>query len=290
MKIGVSSYSFTKFIRREGNDVFAAIRKAAEMGFELIEFAGLCPPDGEDELSHAGRLRRACEAAGLPVVCYAVAADFLSPHEGRTMRDEIERLKQQVRIAAELGAPLMRHDASRGLADGHDGSADFAAAVDPLADCCRDVAEFAAALGVKTSVENHGFFVQDSDRCEMLTRRVGHPNFGWLVDIGNFLCADEDPVSATARMAPYAVHCHVKDFHVKPPDAVDPGTGWFRSRGGALLRGAIVGHGSVDVPACLRALKSAGYDGACSIEFEGLEDCVPALEIGLENLRRYLDE
>jgi len=289
VKIGVSSYSFLKFIRQEGNDLFAAVGQAGEMGFDVMEFAGLCPPDsGEDELACARRARQACEAVGLPVVCYAVAADFLDPEDGRTRREEIERVKQQVRVAAELGAPCMRHDASRGFADDHDGPADFEAAAGILADCCRDVTEFAADLGVKTTVENHGFFVQDSDRCEMLVRRVDHPNFGWLVDIGNFLCADEDPAAATARMAPYAVHCHVKDFHVKPAGSPDPGTGWFRSRGGALLRGAIVGHGSVDVPACLGALKASGYDGACCIEFEGLEDCLTALEIGLENLRKYL--
>jgi len=130
--------------------------------------------------------------------------------------------------------------------------------------------------------------VQDSERCEQLTQAVGHDNFGALVDMGNFLCADDDPVSAVTRMAPYAFHCHAKDFHVKPADAADPGKGWFRSRGGAYLRGAIVGHGNVDVPGCIAALTAAGYDGWLSIEFEGMEDNLKALEIGLENLRRYV--
>ncbi len=148
--------------------------------------------------------------------------------------------------------------------------------------------EFAADLGVKTMVENHGHFVQDSDRCEVLMKAVNHPNFGALVDVGNFICADDDPVRAVTRMAPYAFHVHVKDFHRKPGTAADPGKGWARSRGGNLHRAAIVGHGNVDVPACLSALKAVGYDGFLSIEFEGMEDNRQALEIGLENLRRYL--
>jgi sugar phosphate isomerase/epimerase len=78
----------------------------------------------------------------------------------------------------------------------------------------------------------------------------------------------------------------VKDFHIKCGCA-DPGQGWFRSRGGTPLRGAIVGHGNVDVPACLKALKAGGYDGYISIEFEGMEDNIQALTIGLDNLRRY---
>jgi len=53
---------------------------------------------------------------------------------------------------------------------------------------------------------------------------------------------------------------------------------------------AIGRRGNVDVPACLAALKAAGYDGTISVEFEGMEDNLLALEIGLDNLRRYLTE
>ena len=89
-------------------------------------------------------------------------------------------------------------------------------------------------------------------------------------------------------MAPYAFHCHAKDFHVKGRDAADPGKGWFRSAAGKYLRGAIVGHGEVDICRCIRALKAAGYKGWMSIEFEGLEDNILALETGLANLKGYL--
>ena len=289
MKIGVSSYSFARFIAREGNDLFAAIKKAAEMGFEAIEFTELHPPGEADRLAYAASVGRACDDAGLPVVCYAVGADFLRPAGGGSWPREVERLKAEIAVAAELGVPCMRHDATRGFPDDHSGATDFAAAVDTLADACRAVAEIAAAAGIRTTVENHGFFVQDAERCEMLVQQVDHPNFGWLIDMGNFLCADDDPASAVARLARWAVHCHAKDFHVKPSGCADPGKGWFRSRGGNFLRGAIVGHGNVDIPACLSALRAAGYDGVLSIEFEGIEDCVLGLEIGLANLRAYLE-
>ena len=41
------------------------------------------------------------------------------------------------------------------------------------------------------------------------------PNYGWLVDMGNFLCADDLPVHAVPIAAPYAFHVHVKDFLYK---------------------------------------------------------------------------
>ena len=146
----------------------------------------------------------------------------------------------------------------------------------------------AADCGLRTMVENHGYFCQDSDRLEQLVSAVKHPNFGALVDMGNFLCADDDPVRAVGRLAAAAFHVHAKDFHIKSGQWPNPGTGWFQSRGGNYLRGAIIGHGDVPVPQCLRILQRAGYAGAVSIEFEGMEEPLTGIAIGLENLRRFV--
>ncbi len=290
MKIGVSTYSFHRYITEGRYDLFRVIRKAREMGFRGIEFFdGHLLGAGEDRATLAGRLREACASEGLPVVAYVAGADFIAPRAGGDWRDEATRLEGEVRLAAALGAPCMRHDAARAGVRGS-AESDFTAALPIIARGCRAVAEFASSLGVRTMVENHGFFVQESARCARLVEEVNHPSFGALVDIGNFLCADDEPPGAVTRMARYAVHCHAKDFHRKPADAADPGKGWFRSRGAAFLRGAIVGHGVVDVPACIRALRESGYTGFVSIEFEGMEDNAEALEIGLANLRRYMEE
>ena len=37
-------------------------------------------------------------------------------------------------------------------------------------------------------------------------------------------------------------------------------------------------------------MKGAGYDGYVSIEFEGMEDCIQGISIGLANLKRYVAE
>ena len=84
--------------------------------------------------------------------------------------------------------------------------------------------------------------------------------------------------------APYAVHVHVKDFHVRSADRPAPHTGWFKSKAGTYLRGAIVGHGDVPVDVCLNTLVNAGYDKWLSIEFEGMEDCFMAIREGLANI------
>ena len=80
---------------------------------------------------------------------------------------------------------------------------------------------------------------------------------------------------------PYAFHVHAKDFLLKSGGCIDPGEGWFRSRGQNFLRGTVVGHGVVPVAQCIAILKTAGYDGWLSLEFEGHEDNLPALRHGL---------
>jgi sugar phosphate isomerase/epimerase len=288
MKVGVSSYSFSRYMADGKMDVFGVIKAAKEIGFDGIEFSNLPGSDKEKDIpAFAVRIKDACAEAGLPIVSYTIGANFLTPAEG-DWKDEVERLKGEVDIAAILGVKKMRHDATAGPEDKNSLTA-FIELLPMLSGACRAVTEYAADKGIKTSVENHGYFLQDSDRCAALMEAVNHPNFGALVDIGNFLCGDDDPLRAVGRMAPYAVHVHAKDFHVKPATA-DPGDGWFKSRAGRYLRGSIIGHGCVDVKGCLALIKAAGYDDFVDIEFEGMEDNRQALEIGLKNLKRYIEE
>jgi sugar phosphate isomerase/epimerase len=289
MKLGVSSYSFSRLVSAGAMGQLEVVAKAREIGFDVIEFSTLAVPDGQTPLSFAPRVREQCDRVGIDVVAYTIGADFLSG-SGGDWRAEAVRLQDEIRVAECLGAPAMRHDATFGYAADHVGPRSFDDALEALAAGCRSVTEFAAGLGIRTMVENHGFFCQDSDRVEKLVNAVNHPNFGVLVDMGNFLCVDEDPAAAQGRLMPYAFHVHAKDFHVKPGTAPDPGRGWFPTRGGNWLRGAIIGHGEVPIVQCLRIMKRAGYDGVLSIEFEGLEDPIEGIAMGLENLRRYVAE
>ncbi|MGI5869678.1 MAG: sugar phosphate isomerase/epimerase family protein [Kiritimatiellia bacterium] len=286
MKIGVSSYSFSRLVNSGRMTQLDVVAKTREMGLDFIEFAGLSVPDGETLETFAPKVREACAAADLPILNYTIGADFING-SGGDWEAEVERLKGELNVAKVLGATGMRHDATRGFPAGHVGAKGFDDALPTLIKGCRAVTEIAADLGIRTMIENHGFFCQDSERVEKLVNGVNHPNFGLLVDIGNFLCADDPSLLAVGRVAPYAFHVHAKDFHVKDASQPDPGRGWFRSRGGAYLRGSIIGHGDVPVQACLGILKRVGYRGALAIEFEGLEDPIDGIAISLENLRRF---
>ncbi|MFC1461951.1 sugar phosphate isomerase/epimerase family protein, partial [Verrucomicrobiota bacterium] len=244
---------------------------------------------GDTLESLALRIKEKCDHLGVEVANYAISADFING-SGSNAEAEVERVKDEVRVARILGSSAMRHDATSGFKPEHKGARGFDDALPALAKGCRAVTEFASDLGVKTMVENHGYFCQDSDRVEKLVNAVNHPNFGALIDIGNFACVDENPGTAVGRLMPYASHVHVKDFHFKRGTDPWPGKGWFLSRGGNYLRCAIIGHGNVPVTQCLKIVKNAGYDGVLAIEFEGIEDVLTGISMGYENLRRFVSE
>lgn len=285
LKTSISTYSFSQYLWANKMTQLDCVAKAKELGFDGIEFVGLQPHDGSSPMEYAKTLRAACKEAGLAITNYTVGADFLKCSD---LDQEIQSVKEQVDLAEALGAVSMRHDATTGYAPGERKYRGFDDALPILADACREVTRYAAGKGIRTMVENHGNFCQDSFRVEKLVNQVADENFGLLCDMGNYLCADEDPAAALGRTAPYAFYAHAKDFIVKSAQEPNPGEGFFRSRNGTYLRGTIIGHGNVPVLHCLTALKQAGYDGYVAIEFEGMEDCLLGIRVGLQNLKRYI--
>lgn len=281
MKIGVSSYSFAKYMSQTKANYLDVCNIARRMGYDGIEFIdlNLDVQQADSPEALARDIRAHCEAIGLTIIAYTVGADFLNRGP-----EEIARVKRQVDIAKLLGAGVLRHDAAWSLPEG----VDWRTAVDKIMGPIREVAEYAQGLGIRTCTENHGYVLQDAHRVETLMRAVDHPNYGWLIDMGNFLCADEPAVHAVPIAAPYAVHVHAKDFLYQPPWARDPGEGWFKSRSGGYLRGTVAGHGVVPIAWCVDRLREAGYDGWLSYEFEGMEECLPAVEAAQKYLRKLV--
>lgn len=281
MKYSVSSYSFSGLIRKGEMSQLDTVKKAKEMGFGGIEFSDIAKYADGDIMKYAEILRKEAEKNNIEVANVCFGADFIN----NDFDEEIARVKEQVDAAAETGTKFLRHDVVYSLPEGKA----FENILPRLSDACRTVTEYAEEKGIITMVENHGFICQDSDRVEKLFAAVNHPNFRLLTDMGNFLCADEDPVKAVSRVAPYAALVHAKDFIVKSGNQPDPGKGFFKSRGANYLRGTIIGHGNVPVKQCIDVLKKAGFDGWISLEFEGIEDVLFGIETGFENLKKYTE-
>lgn len=280
MKYSVSSYSYSQLVSKGEYTEIELISLAKEMGFDGIEFAEIHTPAGMDKKEYAKKLREEADKAEIAIVAYCIGANFLEDTD-----KEIERLKGEVDIAEILGVPVMRHDASGGYSDEVRHQRGFNNALPVLVRGYREVTEYAKTKGVRTAIENHGFFCQDSSRVEAIINGVANDNFGALIDIGNFLCADENPAVAVGNLVPYVFHVHAKDFHVKSGNGFAPVDGFFKSRGGNFLRGAIIGHGDVPVVQCLRIIKNSGYNGFVTVEFEGMENAKKGVKYGLNTLK-----
>jgi len=283
MKLCVSTYSLLRWRRETGATLEDTINAVAEMGVAAIEFSGL--DDAAKPLQRAASLQRRAERSGLTIASYSTGAELLRPPAA--LAEAVAALKCEVDVAAALGVKRMRHDVTRGFGEWSKGvrtAKTFEGALAIVVPAVREVADYAKKQGVRTSLENHGFFMQHSKRVEKLIRAVDHPNFGLTLDMGNFLCVNEAPVPAVRRLVKYAQMVHAKDFHVRPKKTL-PLPGWFATPTPIALRGAVLGHGVIDVPKQIAMLKQAGYRGFLSLEFEGLEEPLKAVKMGLDYLR-----
>lgn len=284
MKLGISSYSLYQALAAGEMDILEVMEWTRSIGAEHIEIVPIGydfneNPELEDQI-----LEKA-SALQLDISNYAIGANFLTDTEDE-YEAEIQRVICEVDRVHRLGARLMRHD----VASRRDTSIlRFNQDLERIASACQRIADYAKQYGIITSVENHGYYVQASDRVQALIHAVDRPNFKTTLDVGNFVCVDENPVTAVRSNIAYASMVHVKDFYIRPGSR-NPGESWFRSAGGAYLRGAIAGQGDLDLYEILRIVKSSGYDGYISIEYEGMEDCRTGTRIAFENVARIWNE
>ena len=284
MKIGVSSYSFAAYRKATGANYIDICNKAKEIGFEGIEFIDLICDENdsfENRMALAKEIKAHCDRIGLDIPAYTVGANLI----GEGGESTVEKLFEALEIANVLGAGVLRHDICYKTPDGM-GYKDVIAEATPR---IRRVADRAAELGIISSVENHGRLIQAPEIVEELILAVDRPNYRWLCDVGNFLCADCEPLASCKIAAKYTVHVHAKDFLYR--SGADSGKAGFGigTLGGNFIRGTVVGHGVVPVEDCLRALKDGGYDGYVSLEFEGPENPEYALTSGYNNLKEFID-
>jgi sugar phosphate isomerase/epimerase len=285
VKVGLSTYSL-KQIQTGEMDVLEAIQWIADNGGEHVEIT----PSGYNLIERPELIERIVQKAqevGLPISHYSISANFVNPANG-DIEQEIERTQRHIDIAHQLGVKTMRHDVASRPKEACT-ERQFEADFKKMVYAVQQVADYAATFGITTTVENHGYFIQSSSRVERLIHGVDRSNFKATLDIGNFLCVDEDPVASVKQMLPYAAIIHLKDFYMRKSYR-NPGEGWFKTLSGNYLRGAILGHGDIDITGVIRVIKCSGYSGYLSIEFEGMEESKSASKIGMDNANRFWEE
>ncbi|UJW86247.1 sugar phosphate isomerase/epimerase family protein [Devosia sp. SL43] len=293
MKLGMSSYSFRPLLANGGLTIESMFDWMSNNGAEHLEIAtfSFSQPGHEAEYDLVadaetlGRIRAETARTGIPIsgICMGAKFAFVDDAERRA---QIDQVKRHVELCNRLEVGFLRHDVvlwSQRLTS----AADFEDNFSGIVDACQEIADFAAGQGVTTSVEDHGFFMNGSGRVQRLLHAVDRPNFKFTVDVGNFLCVDEDAVVATRASLTDASFVHLKDFYVR---RTSPGPGWLETLGGQFIRGSVFGFGDLETRMILEAVVASGYDGFVSLEYEGAEPTLSGCETGLANIRRMLGD
>ena len=322
MKLGISSYSLNKRLRTEEMSLFDVIDWAKEHDcahLELVPFSlPLLKEDGTVDYDYVKRVRDHAEKVGMPLSAFSLNACVIKPTADERKR-ELDRIRMYMDMAHFLGIKKMRHDTSSGQhPNGINTPEQFEKDFPVFVDAVRELADYAATLGMSTTLENHGLYVNGADRMVRLLNAVDRPNVGMTLDVGNFLCVDDRPEVAVAKCIKYADMIHLKDFYIRKKDRMLPQDGMYTAgakpakpyvmptpeefrkmppslgyvgtaSGLNILRGSILGQGDMDIWAILKTVKDAGYDKEVSIEFEGMEDCVAATDICLKTARYIWD-
>ncbi len=264
---------------------YDAIDTIKSLGIDAVELLMLddAVPAGETMQSYARKLYIYAKEKGLEVPILSMDSKLYCPDPER----ELKYLCSMVDVASECGIPLMRFDIAYKLM-GNEAVKNYKTVIEAVAPYIRRLADYAAEKGVKVISENHGRVIQDSYRIEELITTVNHPNYGYLCDIGNFGGVDENCATAVSRLLPYICFVHAKDALERSGMEYDPGRGFSRTRGGTFRRATVFGQGVVPVYQILAILKGYGYEGYISLEYEGMEETIEAMEIGAENLKRML--
>lgn len=289
MKLGLSTYSLLGAINKGEMTVLDVVQWIADNGGEHMEIV----PYGftlVDNLELADAVREKAKEVGIELSNYSMPANFVQETE-EEFNKEVARIKEHVDVCHRMGIKHMRHDVTAFTLPPEKITIEwFEKNLHLMVEGSRQIADYAAQFGITTTIENHGQCVQHSDRVQRVVLEVDRPNFKTTLDVGNFLCVDEDPIVGVKKNLPFASLVHFKDFYIRPYYANPGGGDWFTSANGNYLRGSIVGQGDVNIPQIVKLIKDSGYDGYVSLEFEGMEECKEASKIGLDNLRRFWEE
>ena len=225
----------------------SVIALAARFGYNALEWRGGLQGHVQPALTALERsaLRRRVAGAGLASLAVTGYTSFVSD-DPAARQANVDELRRYLDLAADIGASYVRAFLGE-LPPG----ADLPTVHINAAACLEAAAPHAAAVGVGIAVEPHDDFVRVASAAPILDR-AQHPSIGAVWDIGNAFSEGEEPETGFAILNGRIAYVQVKD-------------GAGRHENWRLTR---VGEGEVPLARAVALLKSAGYQGALSLEWE----------------------
>lgn len=239
-------------------------------------------------------VRQAVEDIGMtiPMLCYS--PDFTIP-DGDARKKEVEKQKQMIHVAAELGAGYCRT-----LSGQRRPEVPTDRGIEWVIGCITECLPVAAAAGVKLVIENHykdGFwefreFAQKSDLFLRIVESIDSPHFGVQYDPSNAVVAGEDPILLLDAVLRRVMTMHASDRFLKNGTTLDDlynsdGTVGYMD---GLVHG-VTGEGLNDYDAIFKRLSTLDRDIWVSIEDgeNGLDEMKRSIDFLKEKRSTYID-
>ena len=305
MKIGLYNITFLGiWYKGPQLSVDELVRTAVDMGFDGIEIDAKRPHWSPLDLDAKRRatIRDACRSAGLEIPAVSANNDFSSPiHEH--LEAQLVWVKEQIALARDLGAPLLRvffawpgvtiadgvatYDISRRIWDLTDGFFPRLQRWQIVRDALREAAGYAEDAGVTLVLQNHKPLLRHyRDMLDMI-QEVDSPALKACLDAPLLERQDDEYVRrAVHETGALQAHSHFGgEFERGPDGAVReyPFEHWREK---------------INYPAFIKALKGAGYDGYLTYElchpclrghdYQGIDFVREHTTLALEYMRKLL--
>jgi sugar phosphate isomerase/epimerase len=268
--IGISTYSFWRFLDDSKVPVDQCIEQAAAMGFDGVEILRM-QMDREDN-GYFQKLKQTALREGVPLCGYSIHQGFVSP-DPAVRQKNVDVTIQCIEQAYAMGIPTMRLNTgrwgttksfddlmkNRGIEPnlpGYSGDQGFDWVISSIEKCLPK----AEQCGVTMALENHWGLGRTPEGVLRIVKAVNSPWLQVLADTGNFL---EDPYDKLEMLAPQLIYVQAKTYF--------GGGIWY-----AL---------DLDYPRIARIFRKHNYRGWISLEFEGKEDWKTAIPKSLALLR-----
>lgn len=234
-------------------DTLSAVRFAREAGFDAVDLTAYYVPGYESRLpesqilAHVRAFREQILKLDLAVSGSGVSNDFVQPDEKSRLKD-LERSKFWVRMAQQMGAPILRVFAGHPPSDIEE--LGWPAIVrSRLVPHLQELADFAQNYGILIGLQNHGDMMSSAEQIVQTITWVDRKNVGIVNDTGSFRPFGGSPLAYDwyqdiARALPMTISFQVKERPAGPN-----------------------GEERLDLPRFFRLLRQSSYRGFLLVEW-----------------------
>lgn len=206
IKISLNAYSFNDYLQSGEMTLEELLVYCSDLNFDALDPTGYYFPGYPDvpEDEYIYKIKRTAFLQGVEISGTGIRNDFTNPDPAQRKAD-LNLIRQWVRVASKLGAPVIRVFAGRGIPEGYSRGEINGWIVDALKECVG----YGENHGVMIGVQNHNDYLKTADHVLEIVEMVDSEWLGIILDVGSF--STEYPYEDIARVAPHAVSWQIKE-------------------------------------------------------------------------------